>query len=100
LRLLRGLLDRDVTTRLGDAKLKSHPFFASIDWVKLDLKEIEAPYKPNVVSEEDISQIDPVFTRETAIDSVVEKSVLATVDPNEANFENFTYTAPTALHGL
>eukprot|EP01103_Thecamoeba_quadrilineata_P013716 TRINITY_DN3892_c0_g1_i1.p1 TRINITY_DN3892_c0_g1~~TRINITY_DN3892_c0_g1_i1.p1 ORF type:complete len:404 (-),score=69.68 TRINITY_DN3892_c0_g1_i1:154-1344(-) len=97
--LLRGLLDRDVSTRLGDAKLKQHPFFASIDWVKLDAKEVETPYKPHVVSEEDISQIDPVFTRETAIDSVVEKSVLSNVD-GDMNFENFTYTAPTVLKGL
>lgn len=40
--------------RLGvvnDARdIKNHPFFAAIDWVALDKKEISPPYNPNTVS--------------------------------------------------
>lgn len=49
--LLRGLLERDETKRLGsgpsDAKeIMQHPFFASIDWEKLFKKEIDPPFVP------------------------------------------------------
>jgi len=93
--LLEGLLNRDVAKRLGDKDVKLHPWFASIDWVKLDKKEIEPVFKPKVASESDISQIDPVFTQETAVDSLVERSVI--LDTNDANFENFSYINPNAM---
>jgi len=80
---------------LGDKDVKQHPWFASIDFAKLDKKEIDAPFKPKVSSESDISQIDPVFTQETAVDSLVERSVI--LDTNDANFENFSYINPNAM---
>jgi len=95
--LLEGLLNRDATKRLGDATIKGHPFFSSIDWVKLDNKEVPAPFKPSVSSEADTSQIDPVFTQETAVDSLVTPSIL--MDKNDANFDDFTYINPSALAG-
>jgi len=93
--LLEGLLNRDVAKRLGDKDIKQHVFFHDIDWVKLDRKEIDPPFKPKVDSESDISQIDPVFTQETAVDSLVERSVI--LDTNDANFENFSYINPNAM---
>jgi len=93
--LLEGLLNRDVGKRLGDKDIKQHAWFSSIDWDKLDKKEIDAPFKPKVCSDSDISQIDPVFTQETAVDSLVERSVI--LDTNDANFENFSYINPNAL---
>ena len=30
--------------------IKNHAFFAAIDWVALDKKEISPPYNPNTVS--------------------------------------------------
>jgi len=91
--LLEGLLCRDVPKRLGDATMKQHPFFASIDWVKLDHKEIEPPFKPTVNSIEDTSQIDPVFTQEAAADSLVMPSELA--NESDAFFDGFTYINPS-----
>ena len=29
--------------------IRSHPFFASIDWNKLEARQIDPPYKPKVV---------------------------------------------------
>eukprot|EP01101_Sappina_pedata_P002566 TRINITY_DN12798_c0_g1_i1.p1 TRINITY_DN12798_c0_g1~~TRINITY_DN12798_c0_g1_i1.p1 ORF type:complete len:395 (+),score=170.66 TRINITY_DN12798_c0_g1_i1:124-1308(+) len=96
--LLEGLLDRNIKTRVGDKDIKQHPFFAEIDWDKLDRKEIEPIFKPNVKSESDITEIDPVFTQETAVDSLVERSVI--LDSNEANFDGFSYINPNnALYG-
>ena len=40
--------------RLGcieeEEPIREHKFFSDIDWDKLHAKEIEPPYKPNVVS--------------------------------------------------
>ena len=44
--LLTGLLNRDPTARFGADQVKSHRFFAKIDWEKLDRKEITPPWKP------------------------------------------------------
>jgi hypothetical protein len=43
-------------------------------------------------------QIDPVFTSEKAIDSVVETSELTkTVEGDNDDFSGFTYVAPTVM---
>lgn len=96
--LLEGLLNRDVNARLGDKDIKGHPFFSPIDWVMLDKKQIDPQFKPRVKGDADISQIDPVFTQETAIDSVVEHKILA--DTADANFDNFTWVNPNTMDGV
>jgi len=101
--LLEGLLTRDPEKRLGsatkDAKdIKSHPFFKNIDWDKLYRKEIVAQFVPPVKSEADTAHIDPVFTAEMPMDSVVEGSELnkaANGDDNQ--FEGFTFVGSNAM---
>ncbi|PCH42244.1 kinase-like protein [Wolfiporia cocos MD-104 SS10] len=50
---LHGLLDRNYKTRLGCRKgrgvrdIRSHPWFASMDWESLENKEIQPPYVPD-----------------------------------------------------
>ena len=49
--LISRLLDVNQDTRLGsgptgDNEIKNHPFFAGIDWDKLEQKHIEPPYIP------------------------------------------------------
>ena len=45
------LLQKDVTRRLGVVSdIKRHQFFASIDFEKLEKRQIEPPFKPKVVS--------------------------------------------------
>eukprot|EP00241_Pyramimonas_parkeae_P014662 CAMPEP_0114327148 /NCGR_PEP_ID=MMETSP0059-20121206/30140_1 /TAXON_ID=36894 /ORGANISM="Pyramimonas parkeae, Strain CCMP726" /LENGTH=1129 /DNA_ID=CAMNT_0001456243 /DNA_START=206 /DNA_END=3595 /DNA_ORIENTATION=- len=51
--LLMALMQRDPGARLGAGpdgfkKLKSHPWFATIDWNKLMRKQLEPPYKPQI----------------------------------------------------
>jgi len=97
--LIKGLLEQDPVQRLGSGpngseNVKNHPYFADVNWAALERKEVVPPYKPKVNGELDISQIDPVFTNEMAVDSVVERSVLA-----EANqFDGFTYVGPSELN--
>jgi len=92
---LEGLLNRDPVKRLGDSTIKQHPWFADIDWVKLDKKEIVPTFKPKVNSILDTTQIDPVFTGENPVDSLVESSVI--LDSSEAHFDDFSYINPHVL---
>jgi hypothetical protein len=49
--LIAGLLDRDPIARMGSAGIASiqqHPFFAPVDWRALELKQVEAPFKPKM----------------------------------------------------
>lgn len=74
----------------------NHPFFKDIDWKKLEHKELEPPFKPKVKSENDVSQIDTVFTQEKPQDSFVEHSLSETMQ-KENDFNGFTYVAKSAL---
>ena len=60
------LLNRNPKHRLGAqrdaAELKEHPFFKSIDWDALALKQVTPPFKPVVESDESTSNFDPEFT--------------------------------------
>ncbi|CAI2361166.1 unnamed protein product [Moneuplotes crassus] len=50
--LIRRLLTKDFTKRLGCkhgmVEVKSHPFFAEVNWKKLEMKKIPPPYKPSM----------------------------------------------------
>jgi serine/threonine protein kinase len=55
LKILQSLLEKDVSIRLGsmgapEGDIKYHPFFADICWEKLERREVEPPFKPQVVS--------------------------------------------------
>lgn len=48
------LLEKDVTIRLGsmggpEGDIKYHPFFDEINWDKLERRELDPPFKPQVV---------------------------------------------------
>jgi len=99
--LLEGLLTRDVDKRLGSRAsedVKRHPFFKEIDFDKMEKKQLEAPYKPKVKNDIDISQIDTAFTTEKAQDSLVENTLSETVQRENA-FDDFTFVAPTVMEG-
>ena len=66
--LVRGLLERDASKRLGAgerdaAAVEEHAAFARIDWDRLIQKEIEPSYRPQLKDKNDTSNFDPTFTR-------------------------------------
>jgi len=102
--LLEGLLTRDVDKRLGSGAegsndVKKHPFFKDIDWDKLDRKVLEPPFKPKVKNNEDLSQIDEVFTGEKPQDSLPDHSLSDTMGGKDSNFDGFTYNGESTMDG-
>ena len=64
--LISRFLTRNPLVRLGSrsgdvSKIKAHPFFKDIDWEKLENREVEAFWKPNLSSETDTRYVDPEF---------------------------------------
>jgi serine/threonine protein kinase len=52
---VKALLEREPAKRLGMKSspygpIREHPFFVKIDWIKLESRQLEAPFKPKVVS--------------------------------------------------
>ncbi|KAF8640120.1 hypothetical protein AX17_001356 [Amanita inopinata Kibby_2008] len=83
---VKGLLNRNPKHRLGAqrdaAELKEHPFFRSIDWKALSLKQVTPPFKPVVESDESTSNFDPEFTS-ADIESDIANMDLDEEDPSE-----------------
>ncbi|KAJ5502443.1 hypothetical protein N7463_005317 [Penicillium fimorum] len=95
--LLTRLLDRDPVRRLGAngaAEIKSHHFFANIDWRKLLQRKYEPSFRPNVVDARDTENFDVEFTREAPQDSFVDGPVLS--QTMQQQFEGWSYNRPVA----
>ncbi|XP_042345704.1 serine/threonine-protein kinase Sgk2b [Plectropomus leopardus] len=75
--LLEGLLERDVSKRLGGrfdlVELQEHPFFASINWDDLLARKVRPPFIPKVTGPCDVSYIDSAFTQQPVPASVNER---------------------------
>lgn len=93
--LLTKLLQKDPSNRLSHApSIKSHPFFANIDWNKLLDKGYAPPFKPTVNGFLDTSNFDQDFTSERPQDSVVDDFLSESV---QKQFGGWTYNGETVL---
>ncbi|KAJ2362995.1 hypothetical protein H4S01_004523, partial [Coemansia sp. RSA 2610] len=45
--VMRGLLAKDPTQRMGFSELKAHSFFGSIDWDRLEARQVVPPFTPS-----------------------------------------------------
>lgn len=93
--LLRGLLERDESKRLGSASfddIKNHSFFKNIDWDALYNRKLTPPFVPQLTSEEDHSYFDEEFTSERARDSFAQAP-----RGKETTFDGFTYSEESVL---
>ncbi|XP_068178785.1 ribosomal protein S6 kinase beta-2-like isoform X2 [Antennarius striatus] len=100
--LIKKLLKKNPAQRLGSSKadcadIQKHPFFRHISWDDLLSKRVEPPYKPHLQSDEDVSQFDIRFTRQTPVDSPDDSTLSHSV---ELAFAGFTYVAPSVLENL
>ena len=70
--LIEGLCTREVLARLGCMKngcadVKEHQFFANLNWKDLKMKVMEAPWKPELRGEMDVSNFDDIYDDEEEI---------------------------------
>lgn len=95
--LLRKMLDRRVSTRLGSGptgaeEIKRAPFFAQhIDFTKALARGYVPEFRPPAMrSETDVRNFDTEFTREIPADSLVSHAMSDTMQVR-SNFEGFTF---------
>lgn len=97
--LIRGLLDRNVMTRLGSKStedVKNHPFFSTIDWIELYDRKTMPPFNPCQHGDiEETHNFEAEFTN-MMINSVGD-TIYRTSSPGSINFEGFTYNTPNLL---
>ena len=91
--LLTSLLQKSPELRLGSserdgAELREHAWFAPIDWAKLEARELEPSFKPNVKSATDTSNFDDEFTSQPIAESVMPETALG---GKGQQYEGFTY---------
>ncbi len=72
--LLKGLLTRDPTKRLGHGPagsdaIKKHGFFKSINWARLQQRQVESKFRPEVASQHDTANFDKLWTEQPPEDS-------------------------------
>ncbi|XP_044115759.1 ribosomal protein S6 kinase beta-2 isoform X3 [Neovison vison] len=100
--LVKKFLKRNPSQRIGGgpgdaADVQRHPFFRHINWDDLLACRVDPPIRPSLQSEEDVSQFDSHFTRQTPVDSPDDTALSESA--NQA-FLGFTYVAPSVLDSI
>lgn len=95
--LLQGLLMKDPSKRLGSSlvgieAIKMHPWFASVDWQRLEARQVQPQFVPYFSCPTDIRYFSEEFTSSPARDSVC-FDPLGNGIPNSPTYEGFAYIA-------
>jgi len=97
--VLSSLLERNPKKRLGSGErgaqdIKEQDFFENIDWVLLEKKELDPPFKvPTIRSANDTRYITPGYKNMEAKDSIAKH----TTSKDKVNFQGFTYAGDSVL---
>ena len=67
-------------------EIKKHPFFASVEWDKLQKREIEAPFTPLISGPRDLKYFDVAFTGKNPDMSMTDKTM-----NSQNKYMDFTY---------
>ncbi|KAI3682805.1 hypothetical protein L1987_83063 [Smallanthus sonchifolius] len=94
--LLKGLLQKDPSKRLGNGlkgsdEIKQHKWFKAINWKKLDAREIQPSFRPEVAGIQCIANFDKRWTDMPLLDSPA-----SSPDASANLFQGFTYVKPAA----
>lgn len=87
------LLQKDPTKRLGSGprggdEIKGHKWFRTVNWKKLEAKELIPKFKPDVSGKDCTANFDSCWTAMPADDSP------APTPTAGAHFHGYTYVAP------
>ena len=95
--LINKLCQPNVRLRIGknSKDIKNHKFFESIDWVKLEKKEITPPFKPKIRYQGDVRNFDKMFTDMPITSTLGTKEQLlnpsSTIKNTKNTYIDFTY---------
>ena len=101
--VLESLLEKEQHHRLGsgptdEQEVRSHAFFASVDWDALLRRRVTPPFRPDLTNAMDLRNIDPEFTKEPVPASVGQSfGISASVKDSDNVFQGFSYAPPTAV---
>ncbi|KAL9315892.1 hypothetical protein ACSQ67_016893 [Phaseolus vulgaris] len=90
--LLKGLLQKDVSKRLGSGsrsseEIKSHKWFKSVNWKKLEAREVRPCFVPNVSGKHCVANFEERWTNMPLLDSPA-----SSPKKDDSTFKNFSYT--------
>ena len=92
--IIQKLLEKNPKKRLGYQKgieeIKSHPFFAKIDFNAIEQKKIKAPFIPEVENDTDVQNFDEEFTNEEVGMSYIPKKNMDLIKKNQGMFKDFS----------
>ncbi|KAJ0979187.1 hypothetical protein J5N97_014661 [Dioscorea zingiberensis] len=93
--LLKDLLQKESSKRLGSGprgsnEIKNHKWFKPINWRKLDAREIQPSFRPNVAGKNCVANFEEHWTNMSLLDSPVSSPV-----SGDSNFMGFTYVRPS-----
>ena len=92
--IIQKLLEKNPKKRLGYQKgieeIKSHPFFAKIDFNAVEQKKIKAPFIPEVENDTDVQNFDEEFTNEEVGMSYIPKKNMDLIKKNQGMFKDFS----------
>lgn len=100
--LLQKLLVRDPAQRIGIDEVRAHPFFEEINWLKLEVKDVEAPFIPP--SEELMQNVHEHF-RNMKVDETIgelknvnggRKATTVVSSSDESHFDEFSFAFDTS----
>ncbi|XP_043707473.1 serine/threonine-protein kinase AtPK2/AtPK19-like isoform X2 [Telopea speciosissima] len=91
--LLKGLLQKEPSRRLGngpggEVEIKNHKWFRPINWKKLESRQLEPKFKPDVSGRDCTANFDKCWTSEPPDDSP------ASTPTTSEHFQGYTYVAP------
>lgn len=92
--MINGFTTKQQGARLGHGEegvqnIKDHPFFAPIDWVKLENKQMPPPFVPAGNGKGDCANFDEEFTSEAPEVTPTDQERVDAIDQRE--FEGFTF---------
>ncbi|XP_020107996.1 serine/threonine-protein kinase AtPK2/AtPK19-like [Ananas comosus] len=92
--ILKGLLQKEPSKRLGSGpsgctEIKNHKWFKSINWRKLEARQIQPSFCPTVAGKHCVANFDEQWTNMPVLDSPVASPVAG-----DSNFEGFSYVRP------
>jgi ribosomal protein S6 kinase beta len=88
------LLNKEVNRRLGSGpggsnEIKNHKWFKTINWKKLDARQIQPSFRPNVAGKLCVANFDERWTSMPLLDSPVASPGAG------SNFLGFSYVRPS-----